>query len=97
MDALLTRLGGRSKVIRILTWAVLVGVVVWIASDAVYFVAFFGIIRSTAPNLTNWLTWVQILNRISYDVWLGSLALLLLIWLTERLSSKTPPEPPGPD
>lgn len=83
---MLNRLGGRKRVIHFLTVVVIVGVVVWIVGDAIFFAYLFGGNHNFSPGLGNWQTWVQILGRVGYDAWLGALALLLLIWLTERLA-----------
>ena len=77
----LDRLGGRDVVIRVLTAAVVFGVGVWVVSQALLYVVVF---RSN-PGIEGWVRWLQILNLVSYAVWLGALALTLLLWLRERL------------
>ena len=91
------RFGGRDQVIRILSVAVVTGIAVWIVTDAVLYVVVAGIVRSFVPGWTSWISWFQVGSHVAYDVWLGSLALLLLIWLSERLSNSPPPDPPEPN
>ena len=92
-------MGGRERVIRFLTTAAIIGIGVWIITQVVSLISFFGIIRTVSQSFANWIAWVQILSQLAYDVWVGALALLLLLWLTERLAGSTlPPEsPPPPD
>lgn len=92
----LDRFGGREKVIRFLTRSVVIGIGVWVVTDALNFIVAFGLVRNTVLSATNWITWTQVVSRVAYDVWLGALTLLLLIWLSERLSSAQPPSPTEP-
>jgi hypothetical protein len=90
LDGLLLRLGGRSRVIGALTAAAVIGVVVWIVAEAVLYVAVFG----SANNGTfsgSWITWTQVVSRLANDVWLGALALLLLLWLVSSLAGSSSP------
>lgn len=90
---MLDRLGGRENVIRCLTVTVVIGILVWIVTEAASYVAIFGIVQRTLPSFTNWFAWTQIVSRVAYDVWLGSLALVLLLWLIERLAGSPSPPP----
>lgn len=90
--AVLDRLGGREKVIRLLSAAVICGVVAWIVSESAFWIYIYVFSQTTSPSATNWVTWAQVFSRVAYDVWLGALALLLLIWLTERLRDTAGPK-----
>jgi hypothetical protein len=87
----LDRLGGREKVIGILTASVVIGICVWIVSQiALYLFIYSGSLPSL--SIEGWVKWAQILSQVSYAVWLGALALLLLLWLRDRLvGSALPP------
>lgn len=72
---MLDRLGGRENVIRFLTATVVVGIGVWIVTEAVFFLFLFlfGLGRTIVPSFTNWLAWAEVLSRVAHDVWLGAL------------------------
>lgn len=86
----LDRLGGREKVIGILTASVVIGICVWIVSQVALYLFIYS---QSLPSLGSegWVKWAQILSQVSYAVWLGALALLLLLWLRERLAGPTVP------
>jgi hypothetical protein len=90
---MLDRLGGRDMVIRVLTAAVVIGVGVWVVSQAVLY---FLVLRSDQGFSGGWVRWLQILNQVSYAVWLGPLALMLLLWLRERLLPSAETDHTGP-
>ena len=94
---MLDRLGGRERVIGVLAAAVVIGVVVWIVTETAFYLAIFGFGGDGGFRSDSWTGWAQILSRIAYDVWLGALALLLLLWLLTRMagSSSAPDEHPG--
>lgn len=79
------RLGGRARVIRFLTAAVVIGVGVWIVSQAFLYI----IVFRSDQGFGGSVRWLQIVNLVSYAVWLGALALMLLLWLRERLLPST--------
>jgi hypothetical protein len=83
----LDRLGGRDRVIGVLAAAVVIGVVVWIVTETAFYIAIFGFEGNGRVDGT-WIQWAQILSRLAYDVWLGALALLLLLWLSIRLGGE---------
>ena len=85
----LDRLGGRERVIRFLTATVVIGIIVWIVTETAFYIFILGP-ANTAPNITNMFRWAQILSRIAFDLWLGALALLLLLWLLEGLLGSAP-------
>jgi hypothetical protein len=82
----LERLGGRERVIGVLAAAVVIGVGVWIVTETAFYLAIFGFGGDGGFRSDSWMGWAQILSRIAYDVWLGALALLLLLWLVTRLA-----------
>ena len=81
---MLDRVGGRERVIGVLAAAVVIGIVVWVVTETAFYIAIFGFEESGRVDGT-WIQWAQILSRLAYDVWLGALALLLLLWLLARL------------
>jgi hypothetical protein len=88
LDGLLGRLGGRERVTRVLSGAVAIGVVVWIVTEAAFYIAVVG--WGANGSFSGWMGWAQVLTRVAYDVWLGALALLLLIWLAPRVGGPRP-------
>jgi hypothetical protein len=89
LDRLLDRLGGRDRIISLLTAVVIIGLGVWIVAEAVLYIAVFGSANNGASG--SWVTWTQIVSRLANDVWLGALALLLLLWLVSSLKGSTSP------
>ena len=88
LDRWLDRLGGRDKVIRLLTGVVVIGIPVWIVAEAVLYIAIFGF-GGNGGFTSSWIKWAQILSRVANDVWLGALALLLLLWLVSSLAGSS--------
>ena len=84
LDRLLDRLGGRDRIISLLTAVVVIGLGVWIVAEAVLYIAVFGFANNGGFTV-RWITWAQIVSRLANDVWLGALALLLLLWLVSTL------------
>ena len=82
----------RRRVVRILAAAVIAGVVVYVVTEVVSWVAFFGF-KNISPNPGSWLGWTQGISRIAYDVWVGALALLILMWVWARLTSDAETRP----
>ena len=91
LDRMLDRLGGRSRTIGLLTGVVVIGIGVWIVAEAVLYIGVFGF-GDGGGFTVGWIKWAQIVSRLANDVWLGALALLLLVWLvgTLRGSSSLP-------
>lgn len=90
LDRLLDRLGGRDRIISLLTTVVVIGLGVWIVAEAVLYIAVFGFANNGAFS-GSWITWTQVVSRLANDVWLGALALLLLLWLVSSLKGSTSP------
>jgi hypothetical protein len=89
LDRLLDRLGGRDRVIGVLTAAVVIGIVAWIVTETAFYIAIFGF--GDGGFASTWIRWAQVLSRAAYDVWLGALALLLLLWLVSSLAGSSSP------
>jgi hypothetical protein len=92
----LDRLGGRDRVIASLAATVVVGIGVWILTEAAFYLAIFG--YGGNDPLSTWTRWAQIVSRVAFVVWLGALALLFLLWLLTQLraSSTTSTDHDGP-
>ena len=90
LDRLLGRLGGRDRVISLLTAVVVIGLGVWIVAEAVLYIAVFGFANDGAFS-GSWITWTQVVSRLANDVWLGALALMLLLWLVSSLNGSSSP------
>jgi hypothetical protein len=88
LDRLLNRLGGRSRVIGVLTAAVVIGVVAWIVTETAFYIAIVGF--GGNGSFSGWMGWAQVLSRVAHDVWLGA-AMLLLLWLAPRLAGSASP------
>ena len=84
LDRLLDRVGGRDRIISLLTAVVVIGVGVWIVAEAVLYIGVFGF-GDDGGFTVGWIKWAQIVSRLANDVWLGALALLLLLWLVSTL------------
>jgi hypothetical protein len=89
LDRLLDRAGGRDRIIRLLTAVVVIGVGVWIVAEAVLYIGVFGFGDGSGFTV-GWIKWAQIVSRLANDVWLGALALLLLLWLVSTLNASSP-------
>ena len=88
LDRLLDRAEGRDRIISLLTAAVVIGVGVWIVAEAVLYIAVFGLANDGAFS-GSWITWTQVVSRLANDIWLGALALLLLLWLVSTLKGSS--------
>ena len=75
--------------IGVLTTAVVIGVVLWIVIEAAFYIAIFGF--GDGGFASTWVKWANVLSRVAYDVWLGALALLLLLWLVPRVAVSASP------
>ena len=76
--------------IGLLTAVVVIGIGVWIVAEAVLYIAVFGLANDGGYS-GSWITWTQVVSRLANDVWLGALALLLLLWLVSSLNGSTSP------
>jgi hypothetical protein len=88
LDRLLDRVGGRDRIISLLTAVVVIGVGVWIVAEAVLYIGVFGF-GDGGGFTVGWTKWAQIVSRLANDVWLGALALLLLLWLVSTLTGSS--------
>lgn len=75
--------------IGILTAAVVIGVLTWIVTETAFYIAIFGF--GDGGFASAWIKWAQVLSRAAFDVWLGALALLFLLWLVPRLAGSASP------
>ena len=79
LDRLLDRVGGRDRMISLLTAVV---------AEAVLYIGVFGF-GDGGGFTVGWTKWAQIVSRLANDVWLGALALLLLLWLASTLNGSS--------
>ena len=87
LDPLLDR-GGRDRILSLLTAVVVTGVGVWIVAEVVLYIGAFGF-GDGGGFTVGWIKWAQIVSRLANDVWLGALALLLLLWLVSTLTGSS--------
>ena len=84
--------GARSErfgLIRMLGIVVTVGVIVWVVAGVGYGSSIAGLYRSGNGPASRWWLWFQVADTISYHVWVGALAVLLVLWLWQRFGSDT--------
>jgi hypothetical protein len=68
----------------VLAAVVAIGVIVWVLATALYA---WIILAETSGNgsLPSWYRWAAMGQQLSYAVWLGALAILVVKWLRERV------------
>lgn len=77
----------RFGLIRVLGVVVVVGVIVWVVAGVGYGSSIAGLYRSGNGPQSRWWLWFQVADTISYHVWVGALAVLLVLWLWQRFGS----------
>jgi hypothetical protein len=72
--------------VRILVVLVIVGVSVWVVAGVGYGTVIVSLYRDGGGPQNRWWVWIQVAETISYHVWVGALAVLLLLWLRQRVA-----------
>ncbi len=86
----------RLRLIRVLGVVVVVGVAVWVVTGVGYGMLLAGLDLAGNGTQSRWWLWVQVAETISYHVWVGALAVLLLLWLWRRLAHDPGASAPRP-
>ena len=75
----------RFGLVRLLGIVVVVGVIVWVVAGIGYGTLFVGLDLFGNGPQSRWWARIQAADTIAYHAWVGALALLLLLWLWQRL------------
>jgi hypothetical protein len=68
-----------------LAWAVVVGVTLWVVANVLISLWSLNLIRLETVAFDNDLfVWVQAIISVTYALWVGSLAILIMLWLLRR-------------
>jgi hypothetical protein len=77
----------RFGLIRVLGIVVVVGVIVWVVAGVGYGTLFVGFDLIGNGPQSRWWPWIQAADTIAWHVWVGALAVLLVLWIWQRFGS----------
>ena len=74
-----------AQLVPLLSWNVVVGVIVWVVCDSIF--ALWNASRFTSTEIGSVPSlpfWVQGLGQVAYALWVGSLGVMVMLWLLRR-------------
>ncbi len=77
----------RFGLVRVLGVVVVVGVIVWVVAGVGYGSLIVGVDLTGRGPQSRWWVWFQTADTVSYHVWVGALAVLVMLWLWQRFGS----------